>query len=188
MSVTQVTKKIYTGLEEDKAEITPQPGDIFIATDSANIYHGEGGNWATPSGLPTKRYQGPGDFNDALEYYRAKLINDGEAGWFSFIVPDDFHELVAAYIPCLFDGGVDPQVKIIVLNTYYAKNGESYTLHSENNEGLEFDVGAESQIWLNLPIESVLTGIEAGHRVGLEVMLSDIDGILYFLTPIILYT
>ena len=96
------------------------------------------------------------------DHVGANVVANGD-GNIEFYVPPDFHKIVSAHV--LIIASQSHAAADIDLDTDYAFPGEVYNTNSESDNTITYPITL-NQI-TELDVSSVLTGILAGHTVGL---------------------
>lgn len=111
------------------------------------------------------------------------LTTSGEWALMSFYTPDDFHQIVEAYVVVVANCTVASPSW--ATNSDYAKAGEAYNTHSANQWTRPASV--TNNLIYECDISSVLTSLEAQDYVGLQFYLWDDAHNVYVLGVMIKY-
>lgn len=111
---------------------------------------------------------GSGDAASWLGFDRVRILNSiDEYSVYGFSVPEDFNELVEAFILCYPS---TPGTNVdIDLESQYGKEGEIYNNHTESDLTSTYTMVAN--ILQKLDVSSVLQGIEAGDFGAVRITL-----------------
>ena len=122
---------------------------------------------------PTKQFWVPVTYSLTMTNYGrfpvARLALTADAGFVSFHVPDDFHNIVEAKAVVIARWtGNDLYV---VVYSEYGKHGEAYNTHTGSDWLFEFDVVADNIYEDSL--SAALADLGAGDYVGLSIRCAD---------------
>jgi len=137
--------------------------------------------------IMTKEYFGPGntvyftvDWNNVYNGFKNRSIAGTGNHDFSFVIPADFKSLVSLKLIGIVTSGSAGSGKSVTLNSTYAKDGESYSQHTESDTDV-YEIAASAGLIGSLDLSAVFTSIEAGDLCGVNVDHNAIGGYVYYL-------
>ncbi|MHA1353581.1 MAG: hypothetical protein ACTSR1_00215 [Candidatus Heimdallarchaeota archaeon] len=119
------------------------------------------------------------DYSTTNQGYRVRPAAGTASMWGTFLIPRDFNSIIDLSIDLSISAGAAGPDKSIDITTRYCAYGEDLNTHSESDIGTLHDFSGLTDSRTKIDITSVITGVSAGDRVGIDMDNNLIGGYIY---------